>query len=280
MSIYLPIAGMALDLFTLLALGFGVGILSGMFGIGGGFIMTPMLILLGVKPIVVVGTGAAQVVPSSVAGASAGVLLQRGLKALGQLDLFISNIYVVMLGVIGTLMLIEGIASWRTTARPDGTPRRRTRRHSVLQGLPFRTRFHRSKLYVSALLPLATGQLGGILTAVMGVGGGFMLVPALIYVIGGPTRVAIGTSVFQIIFVTAFTTVLQSMSNYNVDAMLAAPIIVGGALGAQQGTILAERLRAEQLRVLLAVLVLGVAVRMSVDLIAALSEPYTIETTD
>lgn len=302
MPIYLPIAELALDLFLLLGLGFGVGLLSGMFGVGGGFIMTPMLILLGVKPIVAVGTGAAQVVASSVSGtmrhwqmgnvdtrmgalligggligAVTGVRVQLWLKALGQLDVFISLVYVVMLGVIGSLMLIEGINAWRISTRADGRSRRLARHHTLVAGLPLRARFPRSKLYVSAIPPFVAGIVVGWLTAIMGVGGGFVTVPALIYVIGVPTRVAIGTSVFQIIFVSSFTTVLQAWQNFNVDLFLAAPIIVGGVIGAQQGTTLSERLKAEQLRLLLALLVLGVAIRMGVDLVVTPRETFTLD---
>ena len=227
MTLYMPIAEVALDVTLLLALGVSVGILSGMFGVGGGFIMTPALIFLGVPSLVAVGTGALQVIAASVSGAvrnwqqgnvdiklgglliaggligaTSGVQIQRLLKSFGQLDLFISLNYVFVLGVIGTLMLIEGISTWRKAARTSGTPsRQRAGQHTLLQRLPLKMRFPRSRLYASAIPPFAVGMLVGWLTAIMGVGGGFLLVPALIYVIRIPTRMAIGTSAFQIIFV-------------------------------------------------------------------------------
>src|SRR5262249_2977185 len=177
-------------------------------------------------------------------GATSGVQIQRLLKSFGQLDLFISLNYVFVLGVIGTLMLIEGISTWRKAARTSGTPsRQRAGQHTLLQRLPLKMRFPRSRLYASAIPPFVVGMLVGWLTAIMGVGGGFLLVPALIYVIRIPTRMAIGTSAFQIIFVTAFNTVLQAVQNHNVDVMLGLPIIVGGVVGAQQGVALAGRIR-------------------------------------
>lgn len=303
MSLYMPIAQIALDLFLLLALGFSVGVLSGMFGVGGGFIMTPALMFLGVPSIVAVGTGALQVIGSSVAGtarhwqagnvdtqlgwllilgglfgATSGIQLQGFLKSLGQLDLFISLNYVCVLGVIGALMLTEGISAWRKTTVEGGQPtRKRAGQHSLLQGLPLKMRFRQSKLYASAIPPVGVGMVVGWLTAIMGVGGGFLLVPALIYLIRVPTRIAIGTSAFQIIFVTAFNTVLQSVQNNNVDIMLGAPIILGGVIGAQQGVVMAGRIRSEELRILLALLVLGIAVRMGVDLVRRPADLYTIE---
>jgi uncharacterized membrane protein YfcA len=303
MSIYLPIAEQSLNLALLLAMGYGVGILSGMFGIGGGFIMTPMLIMLGVQPIIAVGTGAAQVVASSVAGsvrhwlqgnvdlrmgglliagglfgATSGVRIQLWLKSLGQLDFTISLIYVVMLGTIGSLMLVESVNAWRRSAAAGSAgPARRAGQHTWLQRLPWKMRFPRSKLYASAIPPLAIGTLVGWLTAIMGVGGGFLLVPALIYVVRMPTRAAIGTSVFQIIFVTGFTTVLQATQNFNVDIALGLPIMLGGVIGAQHGIRIAGRIRAEQLRILLALMVLAVGLKMGVELVSEPSELYALD---
>lgn len=301
MPLYLPIAGLSLDLVLLLGMGLAVGVLSGLFGIGGGFILTPLLIFLGVPPSVAVGTGAAQVVASSVSGAlshwqrrnvdlkmgtvliaggifgsTVGIRLQQILKALGQLDFIIAAMYVVLLGVIGSLMLIESLRSLKGAKAGPATSKRRGEHHTILQRMPFKLRFRASKLYVSALPPLVVGAFVGLLTAIMGVGGGFLLIPALIYMIRLPTRLAMGTSAFQIIFITAITTMMQATQNQSVDVMLAAPLIFGGVIGAQLGVRLGNRLKAEQLRLLLALLVVTVAVRMSVDLVTPPSDPYNI----
>ena len=307
MSLYMPIAEIALDAVLLVVLGLSVGVLSGMFGIGGGFIMTPALMFLGVPSLVAVGTGALQVIASSVSGslrhwqqgnvdtalgrllilgglvgAISGIQLQGLLKRWGQLDLFISINYVLVLGTIGALMLSEGLAAWRRVAASGrGQPtRQRAGQHTLLQRLPLKMRFRQSRLYASAIPPVMLGMLVGWLTAIMGVGGGFLLVPALIYVIRMPTRLAIGTSSFQIIFVTAFNTVLQALQNHNVDVMLGLPIVLGGVIGAQQGVALAGRIRSEELRILLALLVLGIAVRMGVELVRQPVDLYVIERVD
>lgn len=303
MYVYLPITEMALSVPMLAALGLAVGVLSGLFGIGGGFILTPMLIFLGVPPAIAVGTGTSQVVASSVSSALAhwqranvdvklgllliagglfgsvtGVKLQQILRELGQLDTFITVSYVLILGTIGSLMLIEGVNTLlKQKAAPRGSSRRGGQ-HTWVQGLPFKMRFPRSKLYISAVPPVVFGALVGWLTAIMGVGGGFMLVPALIYMLKVPTKLAIGTSTFQIVFITSFTTVLQAQSNFTVDVLLALPLMVGGVIGAQYGVKLAQYLKAEQLRVLLALLVLGVALRMAVDLSIQPPELYRLDT--
>ena len=302
MQIYLPMAEMSLNLFLLLGMGLAVGVLSGMFGIGGGFILTPMLILLGVPPALAVGTGASQVVASSVSGAlghwrrdnidlQMGALLIGGgligalsgafvlklLKALGQVDLFVSLAYVVLLGVIGALMLIESLRTMHAISQVQHMPLRRAAQHTWIQGLPLKQRFRASRLYISAIPPVLIGAFVGWLTAIMGVGGGFLLVPALIYLLGMPTRIVIGTSVFQIVFVTAFTTVLQAMLNGSVDMMLAAPLMVGGVIGAHYGVEIGQRLKAEQLRVMLALLVIAVSIRMALGLVVTPREVYSIE---
>lgn len=302
MSIYLPIAEMSQNLLVLLGLGFAIGIISGMFGIGGGFILTPFLIFLGIPAGTAVGTGACQVAASSVSGAIGhlqrgnvdarmgiyliggglvgavlGVELQQKLKAIGQLDLFTTLTYVVMLGIIGSLMLIESVRTIRRTAAGGSPSRRRAGQHSFVQRLPFKQRFRVSKLYISTIPPVAIGVLVGWLTAIMGVGGGFLLVPALIYVLRVPTRVALGTSSFQIIFVTVFATLLQVVRNQSVDILLAAPLIAGGVVGAQIGVGLGEQLKAEQLRAALAFLVLAVAVRMAFDLVAPPSDLFSLQ---
>ncbi len=303
MSLYLPIAEMSLSLPLLLMLGFAIGVISGMFGIGGGFLLTPMLIFLGVPPPIAVGTGASQVTAASVSGALAhwsrgnvdvlmgwfliaggllgvasGVRLQQFLKSLGQLDFFTTLAYVVVLGVIGLLMLIESVKSLRRAGRETARRGiRRTSHHNVIQKMPFKTRFRASKLYISRVPPILIGIVVGWLTAIMGVGGGFLLVPALIYVLRVPTKIALGTSAFQIIFVTVFATLLQASQNYTVDLLLAVPLMIGGVTGAQLGVRLGEALSAEQLRSVLAGLVLVVAARMAVSLIIAPVKLMSIE---
>lgn len=301
MSLYLPIAQLSMNVGLLLAMGLAVGLLSGMFGIGGGFIMTPLLILLGIPPSIAVGTGAAQVVASSVsgalshwkkknidlelglylfaggiAGAISGVGVQQILKRLGQLDLTISLTYVIVLGAIGLLMVIETARTLRGGLAVSGSSRK-AGQHTWLQGLPLKRRFRQSKIYASAIPPVAIGVVVGWLTAIMGVGGGFLTVPALIYLLKVPTRIAIGTSIFQIVFLTAATTILQAMSNYNVDVMLALPLMIGGVIGAHYGVEIGQRLNAGHLRGLLGLLVLMVAARMAVDLALQPSELYSLE---
>lgn len=303
MQIYLPIAEMPINVVMLLGMGLAVGVLSGLFGIGGGFIVTPLLIFLGVPAPIAVGTGAAQVAASSVSGtvtnwtrqaidfkmvaillagglvgSTLGVFMQRWLKAIGQLELFISAVYVILLGTIGALMLIESIEAIRKKkiAKASGSAAR-TSHHNWIQGLPFKTRFPASKLYISTVPPLAIGAAVGWLTAIMGVGGGFLLVPALIYLLRMPTRIVIGTSVCQIMFVTAYTTVMQSWQNHSVDLLLGLPLMIGGVIGAQYGVRLGQKMQAEQLRVFLALLVLGVALRMTVDLALPPKEIYSID---
>lgn len=295
--IYLPIAGLAVDVWVLLGIGAGVGLLSGIFGVGGGFLLTPALIFLGVPPAVAVASGANQVVGSSVSGMMAhwrrgnvdvkmGVLLLSGgfvgsgigvwlfalLKALGQIDLVIALSYVGMLGTIGGLMLVESVKS--LLGRRVGALRRR--RHLFWHRLPFKLRFRRSKLYVSALLPLAVGALGGVLSAIMGVGGGFVLVPLMIYVIGMPTSVVVGTSLFQMLFVAGNVTFLQAVTTQTVDVVLMLILLLGGAVGAQAGSRIGSRLDPVQLRLFLALIVLGVGVRMALELLRAPDDLYML----
>lgn len=303
MPIYLPIAEMSQSLHVLLGLGLAVGVISGIFGIGGGFLMTPMLIFLGIPPAVAVGTGASQVTASSIAGAIGqwsrgnvdiqlgwfliagglvgaitGIALQQALLSIGQLDFFTVLAYVVVLGCVGSLMLIESVGAIRKAGQARAPTRTRRRaHHNVIQRLPFKRRFRTSKLYISSVPPFAIGILVGWLTAIMGVGGGFLLVPALIYLLRVPTKIALGTSAFQIIFVTIAATLLQATQNYSVDLMLAAPLMAGGVTGAQIGVRLGERLSAEELRAMLALLVLAVAVRMSVSLVMTPAELMSLE---
>ncbi|MCC7166873.1 MAG: sulfite exporter TauE/SafE family protein [Rhodospirillales bacterium] len=301
MQIYLPIAEMSINILVLLGLGGGVGFLSGVFGVGGGFLMTPLLIFLGVPPAVAVGTEANQIVASSVSGVLAhwrrgnvdvmmGVVLLAGgivgstfgvwlfkiLRGLGQIDLVISLAYVVVLGIIGWLMLIESVQTMRQSRRPAGAPRRKLHQHTWVHGLPLKMRFRKSRLYISALLPLAIGILVGILAALMGVGGGFIVVPAMIYLLGMPTSVVVGTSLFQIIFVTANTTFLQATMNQTVDVLLAVLLLVGGVIGAQIGARAGAKLKGEQLRGLLALIILGVCTKLLVDLLVTPADLYSL----
>ncbi|MEE2860980.1 MAG: sulfite exporter TauE/SafE family protein [Pseudomonadota bacterium] len=298
MNIYLPIAEVAVNAFVVLGLGGMVGVLSGMFGVGGGFLLTPLLFFIGIPPAVAVATGANQIVASSVSGVLAhlkrrtvdlkmGAVLQIGgligatigvgifnyLKSLGQIDLFVTLCYVVFLGIVGGLMLIESLNALRKSKR--GAPVRRHHRGWV-HSLPFKVRFRTSGLYISIIPPVLVGLFVGMLTAIMGVGGGFIMVPAMIYLLGMPTKVVVGTSLFQITFVTAFTTLMHAVSYNTVDVMLAVLLIVGGVLGAQVGTTLGARLRAEQLRILLALLVLAVCGRLALDLFLRPEDIYSI----
>lgn len=289
MPVYLPIAGLSVDIFHLLVLGGGVGFLSGLFGVGGGFLLTPLLMFLGISPAVAVATGANQVVGASVsgliahwrrrnvdlrmgivltvggfAGSAMGVALFGWLKGLGQIDLVISICYVVFLGFIGSTM---GIESVRALLQAGGGGKLRKRHRHPWHTLPFKMRFARSGLYISALMPLGVGVFGGVLAAIMGVGGGFVMVPLMIYVLEMPTSVVVGTSLFQIIFVTANVTLLQSITTHTVDVILMLTLLVGGVVGAQFGARLGGRLRGEHLRLALALIVLAVCLRLGWDLV-------------
>ena len=300
MNIYLPIAEISVNVFLLLGMGGAVGFLSGLFGVGGGFLMTPLLIFIGVSPAVAVATEANQIVASSVSGVLAhwrrgnvdfrmGVILLVGgtlgsmfgvwlftfLRGLGHLDLAISLCYVVFLSVVGGLMFLESSrAMFRRRRQAD--LRRKLHQHHWLHGLPLKMRFRKSKLYISALLPIMIGFVVGVLAAIMGVSGGFIMVPAMIYLLGMPTAVVVGTSLFQIIFVTSSVTFLQSAHNQTVDVILALILLTGGVIGAQVGTRAGTRLRGEQLRVLLALLVLGVCGKLFFDLVATPADLFVL----
>jgi uncharacterized protein len=301
MYFYLPIAEMSVNILVFLGMGAAVGFLSGMFGVGGGFLMTPLLIFAGIPSAVAVGTEAAQIVASSVSGALAqwrrknvdvrmGTVLLIGgvagsavgvhvvgvLRRLGQFEFFVSLCYVTFLSIIGTLMLIESLNEIRRYQRDKSAPARRRSHHSWIHRLPFKMRFHRSKLYISALPPLVIGVFVGLLAGIMGVGGGFIMVPAMIYLLRMPTNVVIGTSLFQIVFVTAATTILHARQNFNVDIILAVLLMVGGVIGAQFGAVAGEKLRGEQLRFLLAALVLLVALRVGWGLVATPDELFSL----
>ncbi len=300
MQIYLPIAEMSVDVFLLLGLGGAVGFLSGLFGVGGGFLMTPLLIFIGIPPAVAVGTEANQIVASSVSGALAhwrrgnvdikmglvllsggvlgsfvGVALFTFLRGIGQIDLVISLAYVAFLGTVGLLMLWESLRTILRRTR-GGAERRKLHQHLWVHGLPFKMRFRRSKLYISALLPIAIGFLAGLLAAIMGVGGGFLMVPAMIYLLGMPTIVVIGTSLFQIVFVTANVTFLQAVNNQTVDVVLALLLLAGAVIGAQIGSRVGTKLQGEHLRGLLAVMVLAVCGKLLWDLTATPSDLFSL----
>ncbi|MDO5704953.1 MAG: sulfite exporter TauE/SafE family protein [Paracoccus sp. (in: a-proteobacteria)] len=299
MQIYLPIAEVSVNAFTLIGLGGIVGLMSGLFGVGGGFLITPLLFFIGIPPAIAVATGANQVVASSVSGVLAhlrrktvdfrmgGVLLAGGmvgswlgvwvftlLQRLGQVDLVVQLCYVVFLGLIGVMMLQESVRA--LTARNRTATRKRLHEHNWVHRLPLKVKFRASGLYISVIPPLIVGVLVGVLAAIMGVGGGFIMVPAMIYLLGMPTKVVVGTSLFQITFVTAFTTLMHSISYNTVDIMLAVLLIIGGVTGAQFGTHLGAKLRAEQLRILLALLVLLVCGRLALDLFLRPDDLYSI----
>ena len=301
LQVYLPIAEMSVNLLVMLGLGAAVGFLSGMFGVGGGFLLTPFLIFSGISAPIAVATGANQIVATSVSGALAqwrrnnidfrmgtvliaggvagafiGVLLLKVLREAGQAGLIISLTYVALLGTIGTLMLAESIRAIsraRAGRPPSG---RRPGQHNWVHGLPLKMRFPRSRLYISAIPPLVIGWVVGLLTAFLGVGGGFIMVPAMIYLLRMPTNIVIGTSTFQIIFVTAVVTILHASINNSLDVVLALMLAAGGVMGGQFGVGAGQKLRGEQLRALLALLVLGVAVRLFLDLVLKPEDLYTV----
>ncbi|HEY1225623.1 MAG TPA: sulfite exporter TauE/SafE family protein [Brevundimonas sp.] len=291
MDIYLPIAEVSVNWPTLLLLGAVVGFVSGLFGIGGGFLMAPILVFMGIPPTVAVASQASHVVASSTSGvisyssqgavdyrmggimalggaigALVGVELFRLLRLLGQADLVVAVSYLVFLGAIGSLMLRESLTQIVMRAKGVTPPRKERRRPLWLYGLPWKVRFPKSGLYISAIPPLALGVFAGVLSAIMGVGGGFILVPAMLYVLRMKAGVVVGTSLFQIIITTAITTILQAGRNQTVDVVLSSLLLFGGVIGAQYGARLSARFRGEVLRAALAVIVLIVALQMGSDL--------------
>lgn len=305
MQVYLPIAEVSVNIFLVLGLGGLVGILSGMFGVGGGFILTPLLFFIGIPPAVAVATGANQIVASSISGVLAhfrrrtvdlkmGTVLLAGglfgaglgigvfnyLKSIGQVDLLVNLCYVVFLGIIGALMFIESLNAIRKSRKAGGKIPFVRRQRTWVHALPFKMRFRTSGLYISVIPPLGVGLLVGVLAAIMGVGGGFIMVPAMIYILGMPTKVVVGTSLFQIIFVTAFTTMLHATTNFTVDVVLALLLLIGGVIGAQLGTQIGLRMKAEQLRILLALLVLAVCGKLALELLLQPRELYSLAAVD
>lgn len=302
MHIYLPIAGLSVNMLVIVLLGGGVGLLSGMFGVGGGFLTTPLLIFYGIPPAVAVASSATQITGASVSGVLAqmrrngvdfqmgsvmvaggvvgsglGAMLFRLLQRLGQIDTVIAITYVVMLGSIGALMARESVSTIRAHRRGE-KPRHALRRHNpLIAALPMRWRFYRSGLYISPLAPFLLGALTGVLTVILGVGGGFIMVPAMIYLLGMAAQVVVGTSLFQILFVTAVTTMIHATTTRAVDIVLAILLLVGSAVGAQIGSRFAMKLRPEWLRLMLALLVLAVAIRMAAGLTWRPGEIYSVE---
>ena len=282
---------MNVNILLIVLIGMLVGGLSGLFGVGGGFLMTPLLIFLGIPPAVAVGTEAPHVLASSVSGSLAhwrrknvdfkmgfflmiggvvgstvGVNLFKILRIFGQIDIVIQMLFLIFLGFIGFSMAFESAKTTITKYRTTSSIRTKLHQHSWIHGLPFKLRFHRSKLYISTIPPIVIGFFVGVLSAMMGVGGGFIIIPAMVYLLGMSTNVVVGTSLFQIIFVTANSTFFQSYLNQTVDIVLASLMIVGGVIGAQIGARLGTKLKAEYLRGILAILVLAVCAKIFTDL--------------
>lgn len=301
MEIYLPIAEMSVNWAMILGMGGAVGFLSGMFGVGGGFLMTPLLIFYGIPPGVAVATQASHITASSFSGVLAqfrrgavdakmglvllgggvigswiGVGIFRLLRETGQVEFVISAGYVLLLGSIGALMLNESVRVLRAARGGARTGVHRAGQHNWIHGLPLKMRFRRSKLYTSVIPPIILGFVVGILTAILGVGGGFVLVPAMIYLLKMPTNVVVGTSLFQILFVAAAATILHASNNYTVDIILGSLLILGGVVGAQFGARIGAKLRGEQLRALLALLVLVVGVRLLIGLVTTPADIYSL----
>jgi len=301
MEFHLPIADITVSVVLILAIGWGVGFLSGLFGVGGGFLMTPLLMFVGVPPAVAVGTGANQIVATSISGtlahwrrgnvdfkmgfvlliggalgSVAGTALFTLLKAVGKVELMISLCYVVFLGGIGSMMFVEGLRAVLARRRSKDSLRRKLHQHGWMHGLPLKMRFRRSKLYISALLPAGVGFMVGVLAAIMGVGGGFIMVPAMIYLLGMPTSVVVGTSLFQILFVAGNVTLLQAYYNQTVDFPLAMLLVLGSVIGAQWGARIGAKLPSEELRALLALVVLAVAIKLGWDLTTVPTDRYSI----
>jgi len=301
MSIYLPIAEMNVNILLIVLLGIMVGGLTGLFGVGGGFLMTPLLIFLGIPPTVAVGTEAPHVLASSFSGAIAhwrrknvdikmgifllaggiagsivGVNLFKILREFGQIDVIIQFLFLIFLGFIGLSMLFESAKTTIKKYRTTSLIRTKLHQHSWIHGLPFKMRFHRSKLYISAIPPIIIGFFVGVLSAMMGVGGGFIMIPAMVYILGMSTNVVVGTSLFQIIFVTANSTFFQSYLNQTVDIVLASLMILGGVIGAQVGARLGSTFKAEYLRGVLAILVLAVCIKILLDLTLTPNDMFSL----
>jgi uncharacterized protein len=303
MDLYLPIANLSVNALVIVTLGLGVGVLSGLFGVGGGFLTTPLLIFYGIPPTVAAASAASQVTGASVSGVFAhlrrggvdmamgavlvaggligailGAFVFRLLQTTGQIDTVINLLYVVLLGSIGGLMMRDAVRSLRASREPGRPAPAKRRHHPLVAALPLRWRFYASGLYISPLAPLLLGVVTGILTVLLGVGGGFIMVPAMIYLLGMGTRVVVGTSLFQILFITAATTLIHAVTTKAVDIVLAALLLIGSVVGAQLGARLAQRLKPDYLRFLLAALVLVIAIRLAIGLGWRPDEIYTVQT--
>jgi len=301
MELYLPIAEMSVHWLMILGMGAAVGFLSGVFGIGGGFLLTPLLIFAGIPPGVAVATTASQISASTFSGVIAhfrqrtvdvkmgAVMLAGGLtgtalgvyifgllRARGQSEFVVAISYVILLGSVGGLMLTESIRTIRDIRAGKSAGGRKPGQHNWIHGLPFKLRFRRSRLYISVFPPLVLGSIVGVLSAIMGVGGGFIMVPVMIYVLRMPTNIVVGTSLLQVQFVTASATILHAVDNYTVDIMLAFLLILGGVVGAQFGVRAGAKLRGEQLRFLLALLALAIAVRLLYGLIVTPPDLFSL----
>ena len=300
MNIYLPIAELSVNIFIILSLGGAVGFLSGMLGLGGGFLMTPLLMFIGIPPNVAVATSANQIVAASVSGALShwrqglvdikmgmylllgglfgsftGIWIFKLLSNAGQIETFLAIVYFILLFSIGTLMLIESSQVIRDRIRKR-TVKRKLHYHNWAHRLPFKVRFYSSNLYISVIPPIIIGYFIGILSATMGIGGSFILIPSMIYFLGMPTSKVIGTSLFQIIFITAFVTLLHATSTFAVDAVLAFSLILSSVIGAQLGVIFTNKFRGEELRALLAIIVLAVAFKIGTDLLIQPTDIFSI----
>ncbi|HEV2569957.1 sulfite exporter TauE/SafE family protein [Sphingomonas sp.] len=302
MDLYLPIANLSVNALVIVALGLGVGVLSGLFGVGGGFLTTPLLIFYGIPPTVAAASAASQVTGASVSGVFAhfrrggvdvamgavlvvggmagsvlGAAIFRLLQATGQIDTVINLLYVILLGSIGGLMMRDAIQTIRASRGEAAPSPPKRRHHPLVASLPLRWRFYTSGLYISPLAPLILGLITGVLTVLLGVGGGFIMVPAMIYLLGMGTRVVVGTSLFQILFVTAAATLVHAVTTKAVDIVLAALLLLGSVVGAQLGARLAQRLKPDYLRLLLAAMVLIVAIRLAIGLGWRPDEIYTVQ---
>ena len=300
MNIYLPIAELSVNIFIILSLGGAVGFLSGMLGLGGGFLMTPLLMFIGIPPNVAVATSANQIVAASVSGALShwrqglvdvkmgmylllgglfgsftGIWIFKLLSKAGQIETFLAIVYFILLFSIGTLMLIESSQVIRDRIRKR-TVKRKLHYHNWAHRLPFKVRFYSSNLYISVIPPIIIGYFIGILSATMGIGGSFILIPSMIYFLGMPTSKVIGTSLFQIIFITAFVTLLHATSTFAVDAVLAFSLILSSVIGAQLGVMFTNKFRGEELRALLAIIVLAVALKIGTDLLIQPTDIFSI----
>ena len=298
MLIYLPIAEMTIPVEMIFLLGAFVGFVSGVFGVGGGFLTTPLLIFMGIPPAVAVGTQGSQLVASGVSavfgywrkgyvdfmvgsvmlvggisGSLVGIVFFKFIQYIGQIDLVISLLYIALLGSIGVMMLLESVVTM-AKKKTVSSEFNRMKTPSLISRLPYKMRFPRSKLYISVFVPGGIGFVSGFLVSTMGVGGGFLLVPAMIYILGMPTLLVAGTSLFQIIFTSAFATIMHSVTNNSVDIMLALFLIIGGVLGAQFGVIASKNVKGAKARIILALLVLGVCSQMATQLFLVPSELF------